>query len=143
MNQTIFFKPIVWRLAIWTFTIYYLLSVALKFVYEKVINHYPGNSFLSPALALGFMVGTILARKLLVIEISEGKVSGPSGEFFKGRTTFQIKELDRASVNKQSLYEKISGFHSVRSVNGEKIIFTSFIYGKSKLDEFHKTLIQE
>ena len=143
MNRTISFKPIVWRLAIWTFGIYYLFTIMFGFIYEKIINHYPGYSFLSPALALGFVTGSIIARNGLVIEISEDKISGPSGEIFRKRNSFQLKDLDKTSLGKQTLYEKISGFHSICSVSGEKIIFTNFIYGESKLDEFYRIVTKE
>ena len=58
------------------------------------------------------------------------------------KETFPIADFVKPSLYEQSFYEKICGYHTLRSFTGKKIMFVPFIYGKAAVDSIHKILEQ-
>jgi hypothetical protein len=133
VEESVTFKPILWRLAIWKSLPLYL-GWAGGILLDWLIGH-SVSSFWRGA-AIGVLVAVVIVAfmmyytKLLDINISEGQISGPSSGYAT-RTTFPLTHLDRPSVDKQSLFQKIFIGQVLQSVDGEKIIFAPFIYQPS------------
>lgn len=79
-------------------------------------------------------------RKKFDIVISKNIISGP-GTVTWNSQSFPIADLDISELyKKQSFYEKISGIHTLNSINSKKIMVADFIYGKTAVKELYGTL---
>jgi fluoride ion exporter CrcB/FEX len=141
MEETITFEPIFWRLVIWRSIPALIGSVIGSFIY-KIINPYssfPFTLFIISVLAISILGSIIFGKKFDVV-ISENKISGISTGMVWSRKTFLISDLDKSSIHKQSVYEKISGVYVLRARNGQKIIIAHFVYGSSAVNKIRKIL---
>jgi hypothetical protein len=146
MEESKTFKPIVWRLIIWGYIPFFTgwaIAVLIDGTIDRYFNYTLQEAII--AFALGAIAISIVLAKKLIIRISEGKISGPSttSMLWNEKTTFSIADFDKASIHERSFYEKISGLHRLRSVDGQKIIFAHFIYGESAVSEIYKILERE
>lgn len=144
MNNEMILKPILWRLIIWKFLPIYI-GFAIGITIDYPSKGYSNFSYLDTAIIM-LIVGTIFSivfRKKFDIVISEGKISGQSAGVIMGRESFSISDIDLSRLHTQTFYEKISLFHTIRSVTEQKIMVSDFIYGNSAIEKLYKTLEKE
>ncbi len=145
MEETVTFKPVFWRLMIWKY-VPILAGWMIAEALNRLVKHYAYASLPIIIAAFGLLTGVTIAavilRKQYDIVITENKISGASTGIPFERVSFSISELDKSRIRKQSFYEKISGFHTLQSKSGQKIMFTHFIYGQSAVNEIYRTLEQ-
>ncbi|MBI3150536.1 MAG: hypothetical protein HYZ21_00235 [Chloroflexi bacterium] len=147
-NLSIILKPTYWRLLIWrVFPMLIIIGITVL-----ISAATPARSlaktfltyFLSPLF--GILTAQILLsllewfNKSLVIEIAEGKIIGSRTSPFSRRQKIPLRDLAKTSLLKKSSYQKSFGVHKLCSTRGEIITFTPFVYEKSLVDEFYKTL---
>jgi hypothetical protein len=141
-EKSITLKPSFWRLFIWqVFPLLIILAILALFVNRFIAYWLPST--------LGVLTAGIIITIIqwfsgnLEIEISNGKISGPSPGPIWRRQKFLIKELDQSSLRKTRFYQKIFGRGNLSSTRGETIRLTNFIYERSAIDELHKILSYE
>lgn len=146
MEENRIFKPIFWRLVLWKFFPIYigwLLGGATSFA----IRHYSSFDLLDTVI-VGFamlIISTLFSvgfQESYTIDFSKGKIDGPSRGMPGATETFDITDMNWDCLYQQSLYEKISGFHTLRSMRNQKIIITDFIYGKPAVKGLYQMLEQ-
>ena len=145
MENSVTFKPVLWRLIIWKFVPFYIGWMIGELIYEK-INHY--NSALpvlvtALAVLAGTTISTFLFHKKFNIVIREGNITGLGIGWFLPRETISITNLDFSYRDKQSFHEKISFFRTIHSLSGQKILVADFIYGTPVTREIYKILEQD
>ena len=141
-------KPILWKLVIYKGVPFFAtFGIGMIALYSFSILQW--QPFSLQILGLFIVVGSILviissvfSLKVLEIEVSTDKISGPSAGFFLNRETISISDLERLDIYKQSLYERISGTYPLLSRNGHKILLTHFIYEESAIKEVYRILRQ-
>ena len=141
MGEPVTFKPIIWRLVLQNFLPYYVGWVSVSLI-NRAIKHYPDLLlifFSGIVVLIMSIIFSVVFRKKYCIVISDGKINGP-GVTIWNRKSFSIADLDMSTLYKQSFYEKTSGFHTLRSVDGQKIFILNFIYGKPAVNELYKNL---
>jgi hypothetical protein len=144
MNNEVTFKPILWRLIIWKILPFYI-GCAIGISINYLSKGYSNFTYLETAIIL-LIVGTILSiifRKKFDIVISKSEISGQGAGLIMGRESFPISDIDLPCLHTQTLYEKISLFHTIGSRNGPKILVEDFIYGKSTIEKLYRTLEEE
>ncbi len=141
MEETsITIKPILWRLIIWK-SIPLFISFAISILLTKLI--YKSIPFFWQGYAVGLFAGVVIICLILYyskqfdINISKDKISGPSSGYAV-RKTFSITDFDKSSSNKQTRLDKIVIGQILQSLNGEKIIFASFIYNNLDVKKFEE-----
>jgi hypothetical protein len=143
MEDTITFKPIFWRLVLWRFFPFYLGWATINVIY--IAKNRLSYSLLLVATVAIFLLSIVISltqRKLFSIVISKNTLNGPGGgKIWLYRETFSVADLYMPTLyKKQTLYEKISGFHTMSSRNGAQIMVIDFIYGKHAIKELYETL---
>ena len=145
MENSRTFEPVVWRLLIFRLIPFLIGWVGFDLIY-KLYKHLPitlSSLLLSNVGALiGAVIGFLLVRKKFTIELSNGNISGPGGNVILTKEKFPVIDLEIPNFSKQSFYEKISGFYSIRSRNGQRIMFTPIIYGKETKEKIYKAIMQ-
>lgn len=133
VEEPVTFKPIIWRLAIWKSIPLYLGwagGILLDWLIDHSLSSFWRGSAIGVLVAVVIVAFALYYTKLLDINISEGQISGPSSGYAT-RITFPLTHFDRASVDKQSLFQKIFIGQVLQSIEGGKIIFAPFIYQPS------------
>jgi hypothetical protein len=145
MDNSVVYKPVFWRLFVIKFFPFYIGWTGFGVVY-RLKNHYP-MSFLISFLIITTLTILIMAlltvyftRKKFEITIDKDNISGIGTGYGFPTETFPISDLDFSYRDKQSFYEKISFFHTIRSLSGQKIMVMDFIYGKPVTKELYQIL---
>ena len=145
MHNSITFKPVIWRLLVYRFFPFYIGWTGTDIVY-KLNKHYlitPFSLLLSAlTILIGVLIGVLFTYKKFEILIDANNLSGISIGWGLSRETFPIANLDFSYRDKQTFYEKISFFRTIRSLNGQKIMVVDFIYGKPVSDEIYRIVEQ-
>jgi len=143
MEEAVTFKPIIWRLTLWKFVPFYVGWTTVMMI-NNAIKHYSYFPLLETTIVLFIMsiIFSIILRKKFDIVISKSKINGPGTGMILNSESFSVTGLDMSTLHKQSFYEKIQGFRTLRSIKGQKIMLANFIYGKSAVNEIYKTLEQ-
>lgn len=144
MKNSVVFKPVLWRLIVWNFVPVYI-GWALSILVHRWIKGYSNFYLLESAIII--MIVTVIInfvfRKRYDVVISDGNISGPGIGAFLPVETFSIADLDISYLHKQSFYEKISFFRTIRSTSGKKIMIDDFIYGNPISSDIYKILEQD
>ncbi|PKN93750.1 MAG: hypothetical protein CVU44_08010 [Chloroflexi bacterium HGW-Chloroflexi-6] len=145
VENTFTFKPVFWRLLVVRFIPFFIGFEGCDLIY-KLNKHYPVTLFsillTASGALIGSAIGVLLTRKTFTIDISNGNISGPGGSVMLKKEILPVADLEVQNFSKQSFYEKISGFYSIRSKNGQRIIFTPFIYDKVAKDKVYRAITQ-
>lgn len=138
-GNSISIKPVFWRIIVWRFIPAYIGGLTALLITNRVTDLW---LMIALAVLVGTFIGHLLMPNKFDIVISEGKINGPGDGFFYSRESFPITEWHTSSMNNQTLYERISGFHTLHSITGKKITVVNFIYGKPAIQKLYKLLEQ-
>lgn len=140
MENSVTFKPVLWRLIIRSFFPFYIGFMIAESIL-KAITHY-SSALSAIETALACLIGTIIAALLFHnkfdISIYEGNISGLSTGWGLFRETFPIADVDLSYRDQRSFYEKINFVRTIRSLSGHKILVVDFIYGRPATDEIYR-----
>ncbi|HLO15469.1 MAG TPA: hypothetical protein VK206_11605 [Anaerolineales bacterium] len=142
MEKMITVKPVFWRLLIWK-VLPLVIGWLLGDLSYQIAHHY--SSLTLPwAVMIGIIVAGLIGapaiRDRYNIVIAGGKITGASTGLITKTVTFPIVDINWPDMHKQSFYEKIFGYHMLRSINGPKIMFKHFIYGQSAVNRVYRIL---
>jgi hypothetical protein len=145
MDNPVIFKPVFWRLFVYRFFPFYIGWTGANIVY-RINSHLPVTPFFLVIATLSiFLVALItvfLTHKKFEIIVDKNKISGIGAGWGTPIETFPIADFDFSYRGKQSFSEKISFFHTIRSLSGKRIVVVDFIYGRSIADDIYQAAEQ-
>jgi hypothetical protein len=146
MEDSITFKPILWRLILWKFIPFCIGVIIVELIF-KAIDPYNSSLFafgldMAFAALIGTTISVLIFRKKFEIAVRNGNISGPSTGWFLPRETIVISNLDFSYRDKQSFSEKISFFRTIHSLSGQTIMVADLIYEKPLTNELYSILEQ-